>query len=160
MKPLIEINTDNVWKIIQADNLNEWKGIILHHSAYASKRDQAHVIHQWHLKRGWRGIGYHFVVEQSGKVFATFRWINQLSGSHCPKMNNDYMGICLAGNFNFHNPTKKQTVSYFQLLRILDYSIVMPHWLAKNTACPGKYFPLKETYELTDNLSFKKYWRR
>ena len=40
--------------------------IILHHAA-AESCDAA-TIHQWHLTKGWSGIGYHFVVRKNGSI--------------------------------------------------------------------------------------------
>lgn len=40
--------------------------IILHHAA-AESCDAA-TIHQWHLNKGWSGIGYHFVVRKNGSI--------------------------------------------------------------------------------------------
>ena len=41
--------------------------IILHHAeaSHASVED----INQWHLERGWAGIGYHFYIRKDGKVY-------------------------------------------------------------------------------------------
>ncbi len=38
----------------------EIKRIIIHHSA--SDFGDAKLIDKWHKERGWKGIGYHFVV--------------------------------------------------------------------------------------------------
>ena len=41
--------------------------IILHHAESSSCT--ADDIHQWHLDRGWSGIGYHFFVRKDGSVY-------------------------------------------------------------------------------------------
>ena len=40
--------------------------IILHHAA--AKSCTAADVHNWHLNRGWAGIGYHFFVGKDGSV--------------------------------------------------------------------------------------------
>ena len=40
---------------------------ILHHAESSSCT--ADDIHQWHLDRGWSGIGYHFFVRKDGSVY-------------------------------------------------------------------------------------------
>lgn len=44
-----------------------------------------------HKKRRWSGIGYHFVVSQSGQIFEGRGW--DLVGAHCPGKNRTGIGV-------------------------------------------------------------------
>tara|TARA_R110000824_G_scaffold69297_3_gene178620 strand:+ start:11611 stop:11994 length:384 start_codon:yes stop_codon:yes gene_type:complete len=55
----------------------------------------AREINNWHIDRGWSGIGYHFVVRRDGTV-ENGRAINQV-GAHCKGFNSESIGICLVG---------------------------------------------------------------
>jgi N-acetylmuramoyl-L-alanine amidase len=70
--------------------------IVIHCSDSPRGRgDTAETIHRWHLQRGWSGIGYHFVIGDTGDVEAgrpTY-W----SGAHCPSYNSRSIGVCIIG---------------------------------------------------------------
>jgi len=116
--------------------------IIIHHSA--SHDVGAATIHQWHLDRGWLGIGYHFVIRQNGAI-ERGREEGSVGAHAGPGANADSVGVCLAGNLDQHSPAKEQLESLAWLvgylfdrygeLTIKGHSDVMP------TACPGQYFP-------------------
>ena len=38
--------------------------IFVHHSASSQKSTTRDMIHQWHLDRGWTGVGYHYVIQE------------------------------------------------------------------------------------------------
>ena len=46
---------------------NKTNRIILHHAQ--AKTCSVEDIHQWHLKKGWSGIGYHFLVRKDGTIY-------------------------------------------------------------------------------------------
>jgi N-acetylmuramoyl-L-alanine amidase len=52
-------------------------------------------IRAWHLKQGWRDIGYHYVIPIDGKV-QTGRPLAQV-GSHVRGHNTGTIGICMVG---------------------------------------------------------------
>lgn len=62
---------------------------------YAHMDIGAREINNWHIDRGWSGIGYHFVVRRDGTV-ENGRAINQV-GAHCKGFNSESIGICLVG---------------------------------------------------------------
>lgn len=64
--------------------------------------DDAETIHQWHLQRGFDGIGYHYVILEDGTVQKgrPEYWV----GAHA-RGYNESLGICLIGNTSF---TKEQ----------------------------------------------------
>ena len=78
------------------------QGIIIHCSATADddKSDvDAVMIDSWHKKRGWRCIGYHFVIKRDGTV-EPGRLKNQY-GAHT-RGHNDTLGVCMVGTRQFN----------------------------------------------------------
>lgn len=70
--------------------------IIVHCTATAEGKDYSvETIRKWHLKRGWRDIGYHFLVQRDGTVDEG-RPIEQ-SGAHTKGHNWDSIGISYVG---------------------------------------------------------------
>lgn len=143
----------NPWK--PDKEAREWRHIVIHHTA--SSRDSIESIHEAHLKRGWEGIGYHFVIGNGngmndGAIEPTFRWKTQMHGAHAGKeeYNQHGIGICLVGNFEDSNPSAAQLVAVKRLVGVLksEYEIksanVVGHKTVKATACPGKNFPLTD----------------
>lgn len=75
--------------------------IVIHCSASANgdagiTRD---VIDGWHVRRGWNGIGYHYVVEVDGKL-AEGRPLEKV-GAHVEGNNSATIGICMVGTDRF-----------------------------------------------------------
>ena len=65
-----------------------------------------------HLDFGWDGIGYHKIINRSGKIEngRPEYWI----GAHVKGINNISLGVCLIGKSNF---TKKQFSSLEKVLK-------------------------------------------
>lgn len=69
--------------------------IILHHAA--AKSCTAADVHNWHLNRGWAGIGYHFFVGKDGSVTrGRPLWA---VGAHAESCNWRSVGICFEGDY-------------------------------------------------------------
>lgn len=56
-------------------------------------------IRQWHIARGWRDVGYHFVIRRDGEV-EVGRTLEDI-GAHCEGQNADSIGTCLVGVKDF-----------------------------------------------------------
>ncbi len=70
--------------------------IIIHCSATQEGRDlDAAEINRWHLKRGWNGIGYHYVVLLDGTIEYGRSIYKQ--GAHVNGENEGSIGICYIG---------------------------------------------------------------
>jgi len=76
--------------------------IIIHCSATrpewrAGSKTSAKVseIRKWHKGRGWRDIGYHYIIDRDGTV-ATGRPVEQV-GAHVKGHNTGTIGVCLIG---------------------------------------------------------------
>ncbi len=110
------------------------KAIIHCSDSPQGRGDNAETIHNWHLERGWDGIGYHFVILEDGTVEAGRPpyW----KGSHA-RGHNDALGICLIGEDSF---TPAQFISLEKLLkeRGLKADEVVGHYAVnKNKSCPN-----------------------
>ena len=67
--------------------------IIIHCSAVRPWQQSSAVdIDRWHVARGWKGIGYHYVVRRDGTV-EPGRAL-ETKGDHCLNHNSHSIGIC------------------------------------------------------------------
>lgn len=118
--------------------------IIIHHSATDKSRTRVKGIDNNHKKR-WGMIsslgyyvGYHFVITGKGKITQTRGFKER--GIHTAGKN-DYIGICITGNFEEQEPNKTQINSLYELLdKIKEMSSieVKQHKDFSATLCPGK----------------------
>ena len=138
-----------------------WKYIVIHHSA--STRGSAQIFDAAHRERGWRSLGYHFVIgngsdQGDGVIAPGPRWYSQEAGAHAHSTeHNEYgIGICLVGNFDLQKPSPAQWASVVELVARLSKTYAIPpgnivgHNAIRqggSTACPGKNFPIQELRE-------------
>lgn len=64
-----------------------------------SEAGDVKAIRQWHLARGFRDVGYHFVIRRDGEV-EVGRTLDEV-GAHCEGHNADSVGTCLVGKHEF-----------------------------------------------------------
>ena len=77
--------------------------IIVHCTAtFADQRVTVADIARWHKQRGWKTIGYHYVVDQDGNVFPG-RPLEQ-AGAHCLDHNKNSIGVVYCGGLNAETP--------------------------------------------------------
>ncbi len=154
---------------------NEWKYIVLHHSA--TDEGNAYKFDRHHRKeKKWKyGLAYHFVIgngkgSREGEIEVGNRWKRQIHGAHTANMdiNRVSIGICLVGNFEKDNePTYKQLESLASLVsylsnryNILESNIVRHNQIVqKTTACPGKNFPYEKLMERIASLQSARTYR-
>lgn len=55
-------------------------------------------VHNLHLKNGWSGIGYHYLITVDGKVWEGRP--DDTIGAHAAPQNNNSIGICYVGGMN------------------------------------------------------------
>ena len=73
--------------------------IIIHCSAVRpNQTSSAKEIDLWHRKRGWSGIGYHYVVRRDGTI-ETGRPEAKV-GAHCLNHNKYSIGVCYEGGLD------------------------------------------------------------
>jgi len=161
-----ERTRENVYKNIPRSWLppskveKRWTAIVIHHSA--TENGNAAIFDKKHREENyWEGIGYDFVIGNGtdsgdGQVEVTFRWRRQIAGAHCGGTpgnwaNEDAVGICLVGNFDYTVPTERQMQSLLKLISFLQkrYGIsksrIYGHKTtpgARVTDCPGRMFPM------------------
>jgi N-acetyl-anhydromuramyl-L-alanine amidase AmpD len=101
--------------------------IIIHHSA--SSFGDAALIDKWHRRRGWRGLGYHYVILNGRRFKGGYaaeddgllekgRDTNR-RGAHCRGHNGKSIGICLIGPSGNHSYTAKQKNALLKLVQLL-----------------------------------------
>lgn len=119
---------------------------IIHHSAIEQHKNVTPIdIHKAHLKRGYKGIGYHFYITKEGYIYRG-RPVCYV-GAHCHNHNYNSIGICFEGNFDIDYLTENQISSYQQLIAYLFQELpsltdVKFHRDFNATACPGKHITL------------------
>lgn len=118
--------------------------IILHHAA--ASEASVTTVHNWHLQRGWAGIGYHFYVRKDGSIYRGRP--EDTIGAHTKGYNSRSIGICAEGNFEVETMPDAQKRAIIELLRELKkrYSNaqIKRHKDFAATACPGKNYPFEE----------------
>jgi len=133
--------------------------IIVHCSATQEGRDlDAAEINKWHLKRGWNGIGYHYVVLLDG-VIEYGRSIYK-QGAHVKGENEGSIGICYIGGVESERGsngkwiakdtrTPEQKESLIHVLKTIKAmypdAIIYSHNEFANKACPS--FDATKEYE-------------
>jgi len=99
-------------------------------------------IARWHRMRGFKDVGYHFLIRRHGIQFG--RPIDQI-GAHCKGQNSNSLGICLTGKNEFDQAQFEMTArlisSFFPGLAIYPHN-----YFNKNKRCPG--FDIEEVTSL------------
>lgn len=122
--------------------LTEIQRIAVHHSAADGQTAEDYA--RYHVRKGWPGIGYHFVIEANGQIVQT----NALDSIayNVDRGNTPTVGICLSGDFSHKEPSPAQLKSLGKLIRHLRRTLnhqylpvgahrdLQPH---KPTSCPG-----------------------
>ncbi len=121
--------------------MNKWTNVIIHHSA--SDFGNAKVIDGWHKQKGWREIGYHFVIlngrpwsgwkqpilpligsMEMGRFLNEDHWVDgNEPGAHALGYNSNSIGICLIHLTKFYD---KQLESLFSLCDFLGEYFNIP----------------------------------
>lgn len=82
--------------------------LIVHCSATPEGKDfTVEDIDRWHKQRGWKGIGYHYVIYRDGSVHDG-RPESEV-GAHCYGHNQHSIGICYIGGCAKDGKTPKDT---------------------------------------------------
>lgn len=93
--------------------------IIVHCSATPEGRNvTVKDIDSWHKQRGWKGIGYHYVVYLDGSVHKG-RDENEV-GAHCAGQNTNSIGVCYIGGVMADGKTPKDTRTEAQKKALIE----------------------------------------
>ncbi|HHW03426.1 MAG TPA: S8 family serine peptidase [Thermoanaerobacterales bacterium] len=139
-------------KIPEVIKTNKPEYIVIHHSA--TKEGDAETFRKYHMSKGWRDIGYHYVINNG-----TYKPDGMVEkgrpeseeGAHCTEqqMNFRSIGICLVGDFDQSRPTAKQMESLISLCKdiMARYNIPVKNVIGHREAgapktCPGKNFDM------------------
>lgn len=116
---------------------------------------------EWHRKRGWLTVGYHFVIECDGTI-KIGRGINEV-GAHVKDMNANSVSLCMIGGLdkngnpddNF-NPEQWESLTSLLLVLTSVYpdAKVVGHGDLVDTPCPS--FNIPEFWDKTRNILFGK----
>ena len=122
--------------------------IILHCTATIEGKDyRAKDIDRWHKARGWKGIGYHYVIDLDGTVEKGRK--DSEIGAHCSGQNAHSIGVVYVGGLAKDGKTAKDTRTKEQkaalitlvkkLLKQYNLTInnVYCHNQFANKACPS-----------------------
>lgn len=120
--------------------------IIVHCAATPEGKDfTVQQIDGWHRQRGFRCIGYHYVIYRDGSVHSG-RPESQV-GAHCTGHNSNSIGVCYIGGCASDGKTPKDTrtdaqkASLLKLLRELKakypVAAIHGHRDFANKACPS-----------------------
>lgn len=131
----------NLFKVMR--KINE---IIVHCSATPEGRDYTvEDIDRWHRKRGFAGIGYHYVIYRDGTIHGG-RDVARV-GAHCKGHNSRSIGVCYIGGMDAQNRHPKDTRTDEQkksLLSLLKHlrrqypgAVIHGHRDFANKACPS-----------------------
>ena len=118
--------------------------IIIHCSAVRlNQTSSAAQIDQWHKKRGWKCIGYHYVIRRDGSIERGRP--ESMVGAHCLNHNQHSIGVCYEGGLDANGKaadtrTPKQKAAMRALLVVLKQSypraLIMGHNTFNQKACP------------------------
>ena len=102
--------------------------IVIHCSA--TKPSMTHVdakeIDRWHRQRGWRKIGYYFVIRRDG-IVEEGRELGEV-GAHAKGFNSKSVGICLVGGIDEEgNPENNYTDEQWKALEELVNQMLLPY---------------------------------
>ncbi len=130
----------------QKRTLEEIKYIVIHHSA-AARDSSPREIADYHVGTlGWPGIGYTFVVSQTGSVYRTGDLAEVRY--HVAARNRECVGVCLPGDWRAEAPPAMQLQAAARVVAFLKarlpWAEVKGHKevaLQYATACPGATWP-------------------
>ena len=128
--------------------------ILVHCAATPEGKDfTVEDIDKWHKARGFKKIGYHFVIYNDGSVHEG-RNIEEI-GAHCTNHNSRSIGICYIGGVAKDGKTPKDTrtepqkIALLELLKELKVKYpkaeIYGHRDFANKACPS--FDAKNEYK-------------
>lgn len=133
--------------------MRDIKEIIVHCSATPEGKDfTVDDIRKWHLARGFKDIGYHYVIYRDGSVHKGRE--ESVIGAHCTGHNSYSIGVCYIGGVAKDGKTPKDTRTEAQkesLVKLLQElkarypkATIHGHREYANKACPS--FDAKKEY--------------
>lgn len=139
---------------------SETTAVVLHHAAASSAT--VWDINDWHLDRGFNGIGYHYYVRKDGCVYrGRPEWA---LGAHAIGANDWSIGVCCEGDYMTEIMPDAQINSLKALLRDImsryGELLIKQHKEVSSTDCPGDRFPWAEVeqfWEEDDGMGYEQF---
>lgn len=120
--------------------------ITIHHSAGGSSETIEGIANYHVNEKGWKGIGYHFVVDRDGQPHQ----VNDLTALswHNGTNNVNAIGICVMGNLELRGATSRQYDAVAFIVDSLKKNKELPRLYRcvghgeyrGHTSCPGRFF--------------------
>lgn len=138
------------WRRYSSREMEQIDTVVVHHSATSSGTPEAYA--RYHVeKRGWPGIGYHYVIQKDGTIYQT----NQLDtiSYHTSGQNTNSIGICLTGDYDKQEPVQIQLQKCAQLIAALRQNFtqelkIRSHAAYSTKTCPGKNINMENIVRL------------
>lgn len=115
---------------------------IIHASATPNERDvDVTDIRRWHTAKGWKDVGYHFVIRRNG-VLENGRPVAEV-GAHVQGHNSDSIGTCLVGagvSLSDFTPAQLKTLKELHQRLAIQYPGITLHGhreFTQSKTCPG-----------------------
>lgn len=131
---------------LQYLNLSKVDAIALHHMAHPTA--DVKTVEGWHINQGWRAIGYNFWVGFDGTIYEGRGF---KLGAGVENQNGHIISIGFQGDYNSKNVTMPDAqfnsgidIIKYVMEKVPTIKTIGGHGDFMATACPGKYFPLKE----------------
>lgn len=107
------------------------KYLVIHTAAFEGQDCDASLIDSWHKQRGWRGLGYHFVILNDRHRYKADGTVETGAttgkpGSHTAGIDHCSIGICCAGHGDHGDFTPAQYNSLIELLATLSLEHKLP----------------------------------
>ncbi len=130
--------------------MRELNKIVIHCSATEQGKEvSVEDITRWHKARGWRTIGYHYVIGITGNI-ERGRPIKE-QGAHVKGYNEDTIGVCYIGGLINKKPADTRTIPQIHALRGLVEGLKMAFEINKVVGHRDLSPDLNEDGEITSN---------
>ena len=128
------------------DALTPWrvKGVVIHHSGVENGPKGTAAVHAFerhHLSKGWDGIGYNWLVDETGTIFEGRGW--EARGAATKGWNSKSISVCYTG-WGFKQPHANALESIKALVGKAEAHFGRDMWVSTHrrkstTTCPGDW---------------------
>ena len=128
------------------DALTPWrvKGVVIHHSGVENGPKGTAAVHAFerhHLSKGWDGIGYNWLVDETGTIFEGRGW--EARGAATKGWNSKSISVCYTG-YGFKRPHGNALESIKALVGKAEEHFGRDMWVSTHrrkstTTCPGDW---------------------
>jgi hypothetical protein len=126
--------------------LNRWRvtGVVVHHSGVERPPRGVEAVRAYerhHLSKGWDGIAYNWLVDETGTIFEGRGW--DARGGATKGWNSKSISICYTG-YGYRQPNGSVLKSFQTLVEEAEARFKKPLWVTTHrrksqTTCPGDW---------------------